>query len=413
LRTTFGTLRGGLMLETRLISDLIPYDRNPRDNADAVDHVLESLRLHGQVKHIVLSAVGHPFAQEIICCGHTTMQALKKFGATEAKVIVKSFDSEAEFVDYNIRDNKTSEFAKWNESELVNLCSEFELDLEGMGFDPDELCGSESKEGLTDEDDVPEVPAEPVAKLGQMWKLGDHKLLCGDSTDREQVERLMDGDRGGICITSPPYNVGGSVDNKKGHKKMYINSDDDIDDYAGFLNNFTTVSLCFVDYSFINIQGLSNNTKDIFKYVGQMVRHLKDVLIWNKSHAPPNIQKGSFGTKFEYVFCFARDDFSGRNFPCKWQGKYFNVIECETNAGQQESEDHRAGYPIAFPLWIIEKMDFAKMVYDPFGGTGTTLIACEKTGRKCRMMELDPKYCDVIIKRWQNFTGKKAELINE
>ena len=126
-------------METRLIKDLVPYDRNPRKNGPAIDKVLESLNRHGQVKPIVLSAIGKPFEQEVICCGHTTMQALKKFGAKEAKVVVKEFESEAEFIDYNIRDNKSGEFAEWDEAMLAQLGVEFEIDLSEMGFSiPDE-----------------------------------------------------------------------------------------------------------------------------------------------------------------------------------------------------------------------------------------------------------------------------------
>lgn len=125
------------MIETRKIKDLIPYDRNPRKNAAAVDRVLESLKLHGQVKPIVLSEKGHPFEQEIICAGHTTLLALKKFGAKEVKVVTKAFDDEAQFVDYNIRDNKTAEFAEWDEEVLNALSAEFDIDIGEMGFEFD------------------------------------------------------------------------------------------------------------------------------------------------------------------------------------------------------------------------------------------------------------------------------------
>jgi DNA modification methylase len=266
----------------------------------------------------------------------------------------------------------------------------------------------EELKGLTDEDDVPEAPQEPITKLGDVWILGEHRVMCGDSTSKEAVEILMDGDKADICFTSPPYNVGGSVDNKKGNKKMYVNSDDNLDKYIKLLSDFTAISLKKTRFTFVNLQGLSNNQKDIFRYVGNLVETLKDVFIWNKKNAPPNIQKGSFGTKFEYIFCFSKDNHKGRNFPCSWQGKYFNVIDCESNNGQQETDVHRAGFPIALPIWMLEKMDFAKSLYEPFLGTGTTLIACEKLNRKCYGMELDPKYCDVIIKRWEEFTGKKA-----
>lgn len=142
------------MQETRLIQDLIPYDRNPRNNKLAVDHILESLKKHGQVKPIVISSIGKPFEQEIVCCGHTTLQALELFGAKEAKVIVHEFRDEAEFVDYNIRDNKTSEFADWDNMKLSELGTEFDIDLNEMGFDlevPDFDSVSDEEQGQLDE----------------------------------------------------------------------------------------------------------------------------------------------------------------------------------------------------------------------------------------------------------------------
>jgi ParB-like chromosome segregation protein Spo0J len=192
-------------METRKLAEITPYDRNPRKNDGAVDRVLESLNRHGQVKPIVLSAKGKPFAQETVVAGHTTLRALERFGAKEAFVVVKEFADEAQFVDYNLRDNKTSEFAEWDEQELANLSAEFDISLDEMGFEDFDI--EEESEGNTDEDAVPEVPEEPTAKLGQIWKLGSHRLMCGDSTDREQVEALMDGEKADMVFTDPPYGI--------------------------------------------------------------------------------------------------------------------------------------------------------------------------------------------------------------
>jgi DNA modification methylase len=126
---------------------------------------------------------------------------------------------------------------------------------------------------------------------------------------------------------------------------------------------------------------------------------LKDIFVWNKKNCPPNIIKGSFSTKFELIYCFDQNHKGGRNFPCKWQGKYANVIDLETNLGNQETDLHRAGYPVSFPSWFIEKLDFVKSVLDIFLGTGTTMVAAHQLGRKCYGMELDPKYCQVIVDR--------------
>ena len=143
----------------------------------------------------------------------------------------------------------------------------------------------------------------------------------------------------------------------------------------------------------------------------QMREYTKDVLIWNKKIAPPHINKGTFATKWEYIFAFSKESKS-RGFPCEWQGKFPNVIETENNSGNEFAEIHRAGFPVALPLWIITKMDFAKSVIDLFIGTGTTLIASEKTGRICYGMELDPKYVDVCVQRYVDYTGNENIKLN-
>jgi hypothetical protein len=160
----------------------------------------------------------------------------------------------------------------------------------------------------------------------------------------------------------------------------------------------------------IAIKAKNEVEKGILTVLLGEIDRIKDILVWNKRQFPPHINAGTFGCKWEYVFAFGQNG-KGRSFPCKWQGKFSNVIETESNSGNEFAEIHRAGFPVAFPEWIIEKMDFAKSVFDPFMGTGTTLIAAEKQRWKSFGMELDPKYCDVILKRWTDFTGKEAYLI--
>ena len=354
-------------MEKRKLSELTPYERNPRNNKDAVDRVLESLNRHGQVKPIVVSAKGKPFEQEIIVAGHTTMQALKRFGAKEAFVVVKEFADEAQFVDYNIRDNKSGEFAQWDDQELANLSAEFEIDLDEMGFEDFDI--EEESEGNTDEDAVPEVPEEPTAKLGQMWKLGSHRLMCGDSTDREQVERLMDGEKADLMLTDPPYgiNIANNPVRQKHEKKE---------------GDLKPISRAALDMFFL---------------------YCEKSIIWGGNYFELDPQQ-----------CFYVWD--------KKQPENFSLAMCEmawTNIGgpakiyRQSVTSYKKEHPTQKPVelleWCLSKQDGD--VFDPFGGSGSTLIACEKTKRKCRMMELDPKYIDVIIKRWEDFTGKKAELI--
>lgn len=401
-------------METRKLKDLVPYDRNPRKNGPAIDKVLESLNRHGQVKPIVLSAIGKPFEQEVICCGHTTMQALKKFGAKEAKVVVKEFESEAEFIDYNIRDNKSGEFAEWDEAMLAQLGAEFEIDLGEMGF---EFDAEESKEGLTDEDDVPEVPAEPVAKLGQMWKLGSHRLLCGDSTDKEQVEKLMGGEKADMVFTDPPYG-------------MFLDTD------------FSSMDGLSPDgKSFLGTKGgkkhktvIGDNEDfkpELIKTVFDNFGYCKEIFMWGADYYTEILEAKNDGAwivwdkrtnedSFDIDKAISSDRALGSSFELCWsrskhkreiariRGGIFGV----KNESGNSKKVHPTQKPIQLGEWFFEKWGKSgDLVADLYGGSGSTLIACEKTGRKCRMIEMDPKYCDVIIERWQNFTGKKAELI--
>lgn len=394
-------------METRAIKDLVPYDKNPRNNKKAVDRVLESLNRHGQVKPIVLSAKGHPFEQEVICAGHTTMQALKRFGAKEAKVVVKEFVDEAQFVDYNIRDNKAGEFAEWDEALLGQLAGEFEVDLGEMGFDF-EMEGQEN-EGLTDEDEVPEAPEDPVAKLGQMWKLGEHRLMCGDSTDREQVERLMGGEKADMVFTDPPYNVAGESKNfasdvSKSMAKLKDSDWDygfDTDATCSMCNTFSkndsTVYIWTNNFLFGEI---TDNCQDWADFVGYCV--------WAKPNPMPSLSKRHWTWNTELCVYATKGSKRTVNFP---DGEH--ALSCWTDTKKSDGS-----HPTQKPLEICERPILfssgdGDLILDLFGGSGSTLIACEKTGRKCRMMELDPKYCDVIIKRWEDFTGGKAELISD
>jgi len=329
--------------------------------------------------------------------GNMRLKALKELGYKEVpNDWVKSAKdlTEDEIRRFIIADN-----VGFGEHDWEMLANEWDVEeLSEWGLD---IHGFEIAEELEAEEDDFEVPDEITTDivLGDLIEIGEHRLLCGDSTDSDQVAKLMNGQKADISFTSPPYNVGGSVDNKKGNKKMYLNSEDNLENYSEFLQNSLNVSFLNSNYSFYNLQMLSNNMFDILKWLSNNIDYTKDILIWNKKNCPPNIVKGSFNTKFEFIFCFDINHKGGRNFPCSWQGKYSNVIDLESNLNNQETDLHRAGFPVSFPSWIIEKMDFSKSVLDLFLGTGTTMVASHQLKRKCYGMELDPKYCQVIVDR--------------
>jgi DNA modification methylase len=329
----------------------------------------------------------------IVLGGNMRLKACIHAGLKEVPIIKVSDLTEQEQKQFIIKDNVSG--GEWDWNMLANEWDAEELDAWGLDV-PDFGKELEAEE---DDFETPEGGIETDIVLGDLFEIGEHRLLCGDSTDSDAVAKLMDGQKADISFTSPPYNVGGSVDNKKGSKKMYLNSNDNLQNYDEFLQSSLNVSFLYSLYSFYNLQLLSNNMLDILNWVSKNTIYVKDVLIWNKKNCPPNIIKGAFNTKFEFIFCFDLNHKNGRNFPCKWQGKYSNVIDLESNLNNQETDSHRAGFPVSFPSWIIEKMDFAKSVLDLFLGTGTTMVAAHQLNRKCYGMELDPKYCQVIVDR--------------
>jgi DNA modification methylase len=333
--------------------------------------------------------------------GNMRLLAYKDLGYRELHVLDVSEWSQAKRDEFMIKDN--THYGTWDYDALANEWDTLPLTEWGVAVWDTEV---EDVKGLTDEDEVPEAPQEPITKLGDVWILGEHRVMCGDSTSKEAVDILMDGEKADVTFTSPPYNAGKNI---RGH--FYKNDKDNKnqDDYTTFLNEFTKIALENSDYVFVYIQMLESNKISIIEYQHNFKHQMKDIIVWNKTQYPPHINKGTFGCKWEYIIGFANEGKS-RSFPCNWQGKYPNVIETENNSGNKYADIHKAGFPTALPMWLIEKMDFANSVYDCFMGTGTTLIACEKLNRKCYGMELDPKYCDVIVKRWEDFTGKKAHL---
>jgi len=393
-----------MKIETRQITELVPYEKNPRKNTAAVDEVVKSLNKHGHVKPLVLSAPGYPFPNEVICCGHTTLKALKKCGIQEANVIIHQFKDESEFIDYNLRDNKTGEFAAWDDDMLLDFQDTFDIDLDDMGFDLNEMT---PKEGEIGDDEVPE-PTESRCKLGELWKLGEHRLLCGDSTDKAQVEILMAGEKADMVFTDPPYGIdvvqkntiggGGAFGGKK---NLNQNKDNEIkaNRYSPVIGDDTT-----------------NTAESFYKCVLSL--DMKNMIIWGGNYFTaflPQSRGWLCWDKIDGVegttknFSDIELAWTSYNVPARivrhrWQG----LLKASE---QKEKRVHPTQKPIALAVETFGLYDSGNIVFDGFGGSGSTLIACEKTGRKCRMMELDEKYCDVIINRWEKFTGQHAEQI--
>ena len=354
------------LIEKKL-SELIPYANNPRKNDGAVDAVMESIKQCGYISPIVIDENNE------ILAGHTRYKAMKKLKIKTAKCVVMEGLTEEQKRKYRILDNKTGEFAEWD-IDLLNLELEG-LDFEGFDFGFDLPEEEEEKEIV--EDEVPEVDetVEPTAKLGDIWQLGRHRLMCGDSTDKATVELLMDGNKADMVMTDPPYGINAEkMTMGTGKGNFYRGEDWD--------NERPDISMCFDIAPLVCIWGGN--------YFADKLPVTNDWLIWHKKN----------------------DGLSFSECELAWTNFGINCRHISHHWGN-EKKQHITMKPLAVIVWAIERAkEKANVIVDLFGGSGSTLIACEQLDRNCYMMELDPKYVDVIIKRWEDFTGEKAVLLN-
>jgi hypothetical protein len=286
--------------------------------------------------------------------------------------------------------------------------------LSKLAEDAGVLDGLDAKEIV--EDEVPEPPVDPITKPGDLWVLGEHRLLCGDSTKSEDVERLMAGAKADLCFTSPPYALGKSVA-LSGNKKMaakanaYDDHEDNAADWAGLMSAwFGASDRAVSDAWVVNVQPLAGNKRDLVRFIADNAGRLVDVATWDKGHAAPQMAAGVMASRYEWMIIFAASDGASRAVPLSsWQGTVQSVYVAPPQRGNQFSDIHAATMPLHVPAWVMQTLcDQSKSVYEPFCGTGTTLIAAEQLGRKCYGMEISPQYCDVIVKRWEALTGRKA-----
>lgn len=327
--------------------------------------------------------------------GNMRLKAAQLAGLEEVPVFVREWDEEKDG-QFIIKDNVS--FGEWDQDMLANEWEPEQLDEWGLNIDWDE---PEETEGLTDADDVPEVPEEATTKPGDLWILGEHRLLCGDSTKAEDVERLMDGNKADMAFTDPPYNVEytGGIQYKNGKKvtnnrEMIANDDRDLyPEVVGILCDYVDGP------SYVWFAGTKAST---LYATAEKLADIHSLIIWVK-----NGGYGALGASYKQ-----------KHEPClfiKTKGSTLRFVgpTTENTVWEIDKDGVNRLHPTQKPVELAEralKNHDAKNVLDLFLGSGSTLIAAEKTNRKCYGMELDPKYCDVIVKRWEEFTGKKAEL---
>ena len=385
-----------MKIETADINTIKPYENNPRKLKDsAIEKVAMSLKEYGFRQPIVVDK------DRIIVVGHTRYRASKKLGFKEVPITIADNLTPEQINAYRIADNRTAEESEWD-SELLKMeikeleAKDFKLDL--LGFNEDQLNDMlfEEKQGLTDEDEVPEAPEEPISKLGDIWKLGNHRLMCGDSVDYEDVHKLMNNKIADLVNTDPPYGVNYQSNMRtKSEKFDVIKNDDKILDITPMIDKFSK-GWIFIWTTWKVIDKWLDNTKS-FGFPTNMV-------VWHKGGGGIGDLKKTFSTDYEMALVFNRGaELCGKRIGSVWKLQKDKAIKYK----------HPTQKPVELSVEAIDKTTNPKsIVMDLFLGSGSSLIACEKMDRICYGMELDPKYCDVIIKRWENFTGKKAKLEN-
>lgn len=347
----------------------------------------------------------------MIVAGHTRYKAAKKLKLKEVPCIVADDLTEEQIKAFRLADNKVSEQSEWDFDLLAaELDDLIDFDMTVFGFEEDVI---EEEPEAKEDDFEAKLPEEPKAKRGDIYQLGNHRLMCGDSTSITDVEMLMDGSGVDISFTSPPYNAGTTPTEVKVNKTAkYENDADDKseEDYKQFLIDFTNNAMLHSEYTFVNIQSLSNNKIALIDYLYDLKDVYADTIIWDKMMSQPAMAENVLNSEFEYVHVFSAK--ANRAIGTKqFRGTISNIVHLQKQNRNEFSKIHNATFPIEFASFFVKNFS-NESVLDLFGGTGTTLIACEQLDRSCFMMEYDPKYVDVIIDRWEQFTGQKAVLLN-
>lgn len=393
-----------MKIEMWLTIKIIPFARNARKiPQQAIDKVAASIQEFSFRQPIVVDKDG------VIVCGHTRLLAAQKLGLEHVPVHVAENLTPAQVRAYRLLDNRSHEETSWDEG-LLGLEL---LDLKGMGIDLD-VTGFEMGEiddllsridiqaGLTDVDSIPDVPETPTSKPGDLWILHNHRLLCGDATKKKDVDQVLEGQHADMVFCDPPYSVSYTG---KTARKLTIKNDDLGQGFHKFLLD-SCANILAVAKGAIYICMSSSELHTLFRAFTEAGGHWSTFIIWAKNNF--TLGRSDYQRQYEpilygwpegtpHYWCGDRD-----------QGDVWFVDKPAVN------ELH----PTMKPVELVQKAirnssQGGEVIFDPFGGSGSTLIACETTGRHARLIELDPKYVDVILKRWQDYTGQKAVLEND
>ena len=398
-------MKSGLVITWVAIDAITPYENNPRKiPKEAIEKVAASIREFGFRQPIVVDK------DMVVVVGHTRLLAARSLGYDEVPVLVASDLPPEKVKAYRLADNRTNEFTSWDDDRLMEELTAFlsvdGFDMEDFGFDMSFL---DKKADDVEEDDFDPDSAYTEAKnnchvtQGDIWKLGNHRLMCGDSTSADDVGRLMGGERADLCVTDPPYNVDYQgktedklkiVNDKMESRKFYVFLCDAFSSMNYALKEGAPFYVWFASREHVNFESALNNA-------GLSVRQ---ELIWNKNSI--TIGRQDYQWKFEPCLYGWKE-----GAPHSWYGgrDKSNVLDYDKPL---KSDMHPTMKPLPLFAHLVQNSSKKNdVVLDLFGGSGTTLITCEEMERQCRMMEYDPIYCQVIINRWEALTGKTAEKV--
>ena len=351
-----------------------------------IETIRASLSRFGQQHPIIVNHDG------VVIAGNGRLQAMRSLGWKECDV-VRTDLAGAEAVAFAIADNRTAELAEWDDdalaSTLAALQNDESIDHLAAGFTDDDIAKLiDDVTGSVDvvEDEVPEPPADPITKPGDLWRMGEHRLLCGDSTNAEDVERVMGGEIADLCLTDPPYGLGDTTSDKNNYNEYDDTRANLIETIKGFFPLAQSVAKCVV------FTPGNGNTS------------LYETPTWTMAwFTPAGVGRGPWGfCCWQPILCYGKDPKLAKGKGC--------LPDALSHTEASEKLGHPCTKPIKLWCWIMERTsEKRETVYEPFCGSGTTLIAAEQLGRKCYGIEISPAYCDVIVERWETLTGKKAE----
>ena len=403
------------------VAELIPYEYNPRKNDQAVQFVANSLKVFGFINPIVIDE------NNVIVCGHTRYKAALINGYSEVPCICVDDLTPEQIRAFRLVDNKTAEISSWDEAlEIAEMSAlDGDFDWTDFGWSLEDFDDIDLDRPIQ-EDDVPDVDenAETTVKLGDLWQLGKHRLICGDCTDKAVIDRLMNGKRANMVFTDPPYGYSYQSNwrDQVGKFDIIANDDKILDFFPSIVN------ICDGFVYVCTTWKTADKWTELFKKYYE----LTNVIIWDKGGGGIGDLFHTFSTDYEMILvCNNKHEIKGMRYGSVWSFTDDEVMKMKKedllrivleqkqycsiwreNRDNPNEYVHPTQKPIALSARAIRSStDFGENVLDLFGGSGSTLMACEQLNRNCFMSELDPHYCDVIIQRWENFTGEKAVLI--